>query len=104
MTDWRPYFNDRLRKDCEGFVVIVPLETALTIPLKCPVCSMLLSVSEDSEYFRAKSCCYKCGLKWADSNKEKWASGWRPSPEDVREEVKIRQAMPVSMNLDSLSR
>ena len=104
MAEWNPYFNDRLRKNCDGFSVIVPIETALTIPLKCPVCLMLLSVSEDSEYFRALSCCYKCGLKWADSNKEKWETGWRPSLDEISEEVKFRQTIPVSVNLDALGR
>lgn len=104
MSDWKPYFNGRLRKDCEGFVVIVPQETTIVVPLWCPVCKMLLSTSEDSEYFRSRTCCYRCGMKWADPDRKRWMEGWRPSPEEVKKEVEFRQSIPVSLNLDTLGR
>lgn len=105
MSDWKNYFNDRLKREDEsGFTVIVPKDTGHVIPFACPVCDMLLSTSEDSEYFRSKCCCYKCGLKWADQDITKWKSGWRPSQEEIDAEVVARQAIPVIINLDSLGR
>lgn len=105
MSEWKPYLDSRLRKNHPlGFAIIIPNETGVVVPLSCPVCSMMLSTSEDSEYFREKKCCYKCGIKWADQNKELWNSGWRPSTESIEEEVKERQSFPVCLNLDTLSR
>lgn len=105
MNEWKKYFDDRKRRDHElGFAIIIPNETTTVVPLWCPVCFMLMSTSEDSDYFRSRQCCYRCGLKWADSNREKWNSGWRPERDDVRKEVEFRQSIPVSLNLDVFSR
>lgn len=105
MSDWQPYFGDRLKLDHpHGFVVIKPLETSEPIPFECPVCHMLMHSSDDTEYFRQKSCCSKCGMKWADPNLPKWREGWRPSVDEVNDDVALRQQVPVVLNLGALGR
>jgi len=101
MPEWKPYFGNRLRKDHpSGFVVIVPVEREEPIPLWCPVCMLLMRSSDDAQYFRTKKCCSRCGMKWADPNMNRWKTGWRPSHDEIDEEVKLRQSVPIAINLD----
>jgi hypothetical protein len=103
MSEWKPYFGDRLKKvHPMGFVVIVPKDRAPTVPVSCPVCHLLMRSADDAEYFRSRTCCQQCGMKWADPNRERWASGWRPNQSDIDEEVKYRQSIPISINVDAL--
>ena len=59
--------------------------------LICPVCSYLMSSYEDQFSMKDYSCCHSCFLKWAESRKEDWKSGWRPSDKEVVEHVKLNQ-------------
>lgn len=69
------------------------------IPMFCPICAFALRTYEDRNYYESKKCCYKCGLTFADSREEEWKSGWRPSENDVKEEVTKRLSVPVSIDL-----
>lgn len=103
MNNWKPYFKDRLKLDhASGFIIIVPKDRIEPIPVYCPVCRLLMQSADDAEYFRAKSCCEKCGMKWADPNLEKWHQGYRPDPSEIKTEVTRRQSIPISLNLDAL--
>jgi hypothetical protein len=53
------------------------------IPIFCPVCNFSLDYYKDYSYFRAYKCCRNCSMQWAESQKEKWDTGWRPSPQDI---------------------
>ena len=100
LSDWKPYFGDRLISEHPaGFVVIVPVATPDVVPFECPVCKMMICSSDDAEYFKKKKCCSKCGMKWADSNLEKWMSGWRPSKEEIDSFVAERREAPVVLSL-----
>jgi hypothetical protein len=37
------------------------------------------------------NCCHSCFLKWAESRKEDWKTGWRPSEKEVKAHVKLNQ-------------
>lgn len=103
MSDWKPYIGDRLKLDHPaGFVIIVPQNREPPVPIFCPVCRLLMQSADDAEYFRTKACCQKCGMKWADQDKERWMSGWRPESFEIKAEVMFRQSIPLSLNVDSL--
>lgn len=107
MKKWEPYFGDRLHhKHDAGFVIIVPKEQERPTPLWCETCRMVMKTVDDTIYHRKYGCCFKCGMKWADQNQQKWATGWRPAEEDVKAEVEFRKSLPVSVDynifLDSL--
>jgi hypothetical protein len=52
------------------------------IPMFCPVCTSLVGGIIDELAYKRSSCCSDCEEKWADPNREKWISGWRPTIED----------------------
>ena len=49
----------------------------------CPVCDFMISTESDVFSFHKYECCHFCSLKWAESRKESWNSGWRPSQDDI---------------------
>jgi len=103
MSDWKPYLGDRLKKDHPaGFVVIVPKDRPVPVPICCPVCRLLMRSADDAGYFRSRGCCQRCGMKWADPDVARWETGWRPDPLEVANEVKARQSVPLSLNVTAL--
>jgi len=64
------------------------------VPLACPVCELLFGDGEDHDSFRDFQCCMACSLQFAWPNKDKWATGWRPSPEMVSEFRQNRVSVP----------
>jgi hydrogenase maturation factor HypF (carbamoyltransferase family) len=61
------------------------------IPLFCPVCDVSMTDKDDDAYFRTLSCCKNCGMTWAEVNREKWLSGWRPAVDLVQQELNSRR-------------
>ena len=53
MNEWKPYLNDRLIKECEGFYVIKPVEERQIVPLSCPVCDYLMRTVDDEKSYLA---------------------------------------------------
>ena len=53
------------------------------MPLFCPVCDFSLNYFKDNSYFKAYNCCRNCSMQWAESQKDKWDAGWRPSTQEV---------------------
>jgi hypothetical protein len=99
-SKWEEYFDDRLIKRANGYVLIKPKDAEEAIPLACPVCDMLMSSRADIDSYKSKKCCEKCGFRWADRDLERWNKGWRPSREEIQEEVRVRQLIPVSINVE----
>ena len=52
-------------------------------PMFCPVCDLLLRSSEDVESYNNYDCCNSCFLKWAESRRESWKKGWRPTKKEI---------------------
>ena len=94
---WKPYLNDRLIKECDGFYVIKPSEHRNVIPLACPVCEYLLRSMEDERSYHQYNCCEHCETFWARPNSSKWKEGWRPTKEQVMEKLKDGKKMTVNM-------
>ena len=65
MNEWKPYLNDRLIKECEGFYVIKPVEERQIVPLSCPVCDYLMRTVDDEKSYREFECCESCETFWA---------------------------------------
>jgi len=94
---WRPYLNNRLIKDCDGFFVIKPEQEKETIPLACPVCEYLLRTAADEKSYHQFKCCEHCETFWARPNQPAWKEGWRPTKEQVNEKLKGGKKMTVNM-------
>mgnify|MGYP007071561723 FL=1 len=93
--EWQEYFNDRMiRVSKHGYYVILPQKSTPPVPVNCNVCDLLLRDNDDVEFHRTKNCCRSCALKWADQNLERWYSGWRPTQQEIKEEVQKRQKIP----------
>ena len=98
MSDWKPYLNDRLIKEHDGFYVIKPSETNDdNVPLACPVCSYLLRTFDDEKSYRNFKCCESCETHWARPNLKMWKEGWRPSKNQIEEKFGGRKKMTVNI-------
>ena len=73
-------------------VVTRPNEDKAYISLTCPVCEEVMIKKEDDIYFKKFKCCFLCGIEWADTNREKWNNGWRPSESKIKKSLKIRNS------------
>lgn len=101
MSEWRPYFRDRLiRTDAAGFVVIVPKETLSYVPIVCSVCDLVLRTSDDERSHRELGCCYGCALRWAHPRLDDWKSGWRPSQDEALAAREERRYVSVALAVD----
>ena len=67
------------------------------LPLFCPICDLVMNRPGDITSFENFSCCSECSMIWAESRREEWSNGWRPSKEDVEKEVQIRKRAPLSI-------
>ena len=90
--EWYELSDGRLCKDHpSGFKVIKPADNEV-VPLLCPVCEFPMLSVHDNRSYRVSECCEACSLKWVDLNKEDWANGWRPSENQIKQEVARRRA------------
>jgi len=92
MTEWKDYPSDRKMCDKGNYVVIVPSgylekDNDEVMPLFCSVCKIRFSHINDEDTYKKFKCCSPCADKWAYSNKEKWALGWRPGDEEVKNNI-----------------
>jgi hypothetical protein len=97
MNEWKPYLNDRLIKECEGFYVIKPVEERQIVPLSCPVCDYLMRTVDDEKSYREFECCESCETFWARPRFPSWKEGWRPTKEQVQEKLGGRKKITVNM-------
>jgi len=76
----------------EGFVLIQD-DTQDDIPLTCPVCEYFISTDQDVFYYTQHKCCFECAITWAEGSREEWKNGWRPDPEIIDKEKKLRRKL-----------
>lgn len=91
MSEWKPYLNDRLISEREGFYVIKPSEDKDSVPISCPVCNHLMRSFDDEKSYRQFSCCESCETYWARPNLTAWKNGWRPDTKDVLKKISGRK-------------
>lgn len=97
----KPYLRDRwISMHPKQFYIITPKEFHRNIPISCPVCETLLRSKDDEEAFESFSCCHRCSMAWASARRESWKEGWRPSTEDIKKELSMRQLLNIKFNLD----
>ncbi len=96
-ASFKPYVNDRLIDQRDGFYVIVPVDKEKNVPLTCEVCKCLMRTSDDETSYLAFSCCHACALAWAHPRRSEWMSGWRPSASDVEVHLKNRPGLMFSI-------
>lgn len=84
----------------ESSILLVREGATSPIPLFCPVCDLMMRTAEDAAAHRESKCCAACARKWRDSNRSRWASGWRPTTKEVSEEVSARRIVPISLKLE----
>lgn len=97
----RPYTRNRLiEMHSSGFYIITPKEEFSNIPLCCPVCNLLMRSKEDEIAYNDLKCCDRCSMSWAASRREKWKSGWRPSLDDIQQNVNQRPSLIVNIDVD----
>ncbi|MAG25306.1 hypothetical protein CMI47_06970 [Candidatus Pacearchaeota archaeon] len=68
-------------------------------PLFCPVCDFVMNNASDDNYFSKYECCTDCAIRWAESNSNKWISGWRPTKKEILAEIKKRKLSPPSFQI-----
>ena len=69
------------------------------VPISCPVCEFLMRGASDSEsYFKFK-CCFDCNMMWAQSRRREWNSGWRPTDDEIKQEISKRKKIPPAFHL-----
>jgi hypothetical protein len=97
----RPYLRDRLIEEMpEGFVVIVPTDASLPVPLFCPICDFVMRTKDDETAYREFECCDRCSRKWAAPRKKAWKDGWRPSREQVADAEADRVPLSITFDVD----
>ena len=80
-----------------GFIVVKPKSSDDPTPLFCPVCAFPNLTQDDIYAFKEHKCCSACVMRWVDIHREKWATGWRPEPEDIKRETLRRRARPLKL-------
>lgn len=92
MENWEKYPRNRKIVRRDSHVVIVPesFEGPSGMPLFCDVCELRFINKEDEKSYKKFKCCSSCADMWAYSHRLEWEKGWRPSKEQVEENVKKR--------------
>jgi len=75
----------------KNLTLITPGTKKKTRPFFCDVCGFAMSTFNDFSSYDALECCDFCAKKWAEKNREKWVSGWRPEKEDILKNKKERK-------------
>ena len=73
-------------------IITRPKEDKEYISLTCPICEEVMIKNEDDIYFKKFKCCFLCGIEWVEVNREKWKTGWRPSKNEIKKSLKIRNS------------
>lgn len=98
----KPYINNRwIETHPAGFVIITPDKTTDTIPISCPVCQVLMRNKDDEISWEHFQCCHMCKLDWAESRKNEWLGGWRPSSEQIQEKFNSRPPIQINLSIDN---
>ena len=82
-----------------GFTIERPISTLSTVPIFCELCEFCMNGELDKLYYEKYSCCFSCGIKWADTNQKIWAGGWRPEKSEIDIEKNRRISDSISFSL-----
>ena len=93
--------NDMLYVYHDKFLVIKPKNHKPTLPVSCPLCDFILSDSDDDIAYSENNCCLDCTRRWVQPNRKKWATGWRPTKKQIKNQQKERHTMPISFYLEN---
>jgi hypothetical protein len=83
------------KKNIEKIVVVKPKNFNKRKAF-CGICDSILTTSLDIIASDEYDCCERCRIKWVEPRKEAYKEGWRPSEDEVLEEIKKRKALPLS--------
>lgn len=83
-------------------IVTITLSEVQSIPLICPVCSLLMRSRDDELAYLSLKCCDSCASFFAKPKRSLWNSGWRPSKEEI--DIMKKQLNPISvlLNVDDI--
>lgn len=85
---WYSFDKARLAKNHKsGFLIIKP-KKANVIPFVCPVCNMIMRRNDDITSYHEYKACFSCSTYLVIPNKNKWAKGWRPTKEEIKQYIK----------------
>jgi hypothetical protein len=82
---WKILDDAREVREYPGGILAIRPRLCLTepIPFNCPNCGFLNSEFDDVITMKSHSCCSFCYIHWVEPNRDRWESGWRPTPTDV---------------------
>lgn len=100
MAEWKPYLRERLLRQEQGFVAIVPEGAPPPVPLCCPVCDFAMRTREDEAAYQECECCNRCALLWAHPRRAAWKEGWRPTPEQIQAAERDRMPLALTFEVD----
>ena len=60
------------------------LRKELIVPTWCPICDRVMRSDKSVQTYFKYSCCVDCFINFVEDREEKWASGCRPSEEQVK--------------------
>jgi len=93
MDDWEKYEDNKKYREINGVKIIVPDKDIEITPVECPVCRLLMSTQPDIDAYKNHQCCYMCERRWVFGGKmEEWNSGWRPTHQEVLDEIDKRNS------------
>lgn len=69
-------------------MVLIQKSSSNKDPLFCPVCKFAMSPKEDYIYYKTYNACEACSVKYAEGNKQKWFSGWRPTKKEIKNDIR----------------
>ena len=97
----RPYFKDRLIENMpEGYLVIVPIDAEPPVPLACEICNHVFRNRDDEASYHEFGCCERCSRLWAQSRRQAWQGGWRPTIEQVKAAESDRMPLALNFHVD----
>jgi hypothetical protein len=88
-----------MHQHSDGFFIISPRNyNFIKNNLDCQICGYLLTQNDDV-YVKKFNCCIKCGLKWAELNRDSWLDGWRPDSNEIKDEILQRKKSLININV-----
>jgi len=87
--------NKKFKYISDNIILVLPQSKIDFRPLFCPVCKFAMSNYADFSSYDSLSCCDFCAKKWGERNRKKWLSGWRPSKDDIKNEISYRKKLKI---------
>jgi len=88
-----------MSNDKFSIVIIASEDRGDFIPIVCPECSFLMKTSDDAESYQEFNCCFDCKMKWAERRRKDWMLGWRPTKNEINDEIRKRKKIPPAFHL-----